>query len=131
MGGSSPSVFHTAPPQPASNARLTLYALSVGGAEASQNGLGDSMPRNLVLRSATCLPPRLRAQEFVDRDRRDLAVLHCGHREVFAAGHAVAARPDAGQRGAPLLVDADAVLLELEQLRAVAELVPEHLLADR
>src|SRR5262245_10305612 len=53
MGGpASPSVFHTTPPQPALKARTTLYSLSVGGAEASQNGLGDLMPTNSVRRSA-------------------------------------------------------------------------------
>ena len=52
MGGSSPSVFHTTPPQPALKARTTLYSLSVGGAEASQNGFGDLMPTNSDLRSA-------------------------------------------------------------------------------
>src|SRR5882672_1690842 len=40
-----PNVFQTTPPQPASNARSTLYFLSVGGALASQKGLGDWMPR--------------------------------------------------------------------------------------
>ena len=44
MCGSSPSVFQTTPPQPASKARRTLYSLSVGGAEASQNGFGERMP---------------------------------------------------------------------------------------
>src|SRR5258708_2573790 len=61
MGGSSPSVFHTTPPQPALKARTTLYSLSVGGAEASQNGFGDLMPTKLVRRSATnasLRPPR-------------------------------------------------------------------------
>src|SRR6478672_10221173 len=53
MGGpSSPSVFHTTPPQPALKARTTLYSLSVGGAEASQNGLGDLMPMKFERRSA-------------------------------------------------------------------------------
>src|SRR3954451_17567012 len=36
-------VFHTAPPQPASNARIICSPPLVGGAEASQNGLGASM----------------------------------------------------------------------------------------
>ena len=40
----SPSVFQTAPPQPASNARMTWSPLFVGGAEASQNGFGLRMP---------------------------------------------------------------------------------------
>src|SRR6185369_3183778 len=57
MGGSSPRVFHTTPPQPALKARTTLYSLSVGGAEASQNGFGDLMPTKSVLRSAIWSPP--------------------------------------------------------------------------
>src|SRR5262245_7117811 len=57
MGGpASPSVFHTTPPQPALKARTTLYSLSVGGAEASQNGFGDLMPTKLVRRSAMSVP---------------------------------------------------------------------------
>src|SRR5690242_1190 len=37
----SPRVFQTAPPQPASNARMTWSPQFVGGAEASQKGLGE------------------------------------------------------------------------------------------
>src|SRR5215510_8455612 len=48
----SPSVFQTAPPHPASNARSTIEPMFVGGAEASQNGLGDFMPAKFMLRSA-------------------------------------------------------------------------------
>ena len=47
-----PNVFQTTPPQPASNARSTLYFLSVGGALASQYGLGDFMPRKFEVMSA-------------------------------------------------------------------------------
>src|SRR5215471_19574054 len=47
-----PSVFQTTPPQPASNARITLYFLSVGGALANQNGLGDLIPRKSHDKSA-------------------------------------------------------------------------------
>src|SRR4029453_17110896 len=71
MCGSSPSFFHTTPPQPALKARPTLYSLSVGGAEASQNGLGDLMPRNSLRRSAILFllirinPSRLRSGERV------------------------------------------------------------------
>ena len=43
--GSKSSVFHTAPPQPASNARRTWAPLFVGGALASQNGFGELMPQ--------------------------------------------------------------------------------------
>src|SRR5487761_2101100 len=37
-------VFHTAPPQPASKARMICSPQLVGGAEASQKGLGELMP---------------------------------------------------------------------------------------
>src|SRR5215470_9338405 len=112
MGGSSPSVFHTTPPQPALKARTTLYSLSVGGAEASQNGFGDLMPARLERRSAMISvllgSRRLSApQVAVDRVRGDLAVLHTAHRKI-EAGHAIAAGIDAGQRGLPVLVHGDA-----------------------
>src|SRR5208283_4570656 len=48
----SPSVFHTAPPQPASKARITCSPQLAGGPEASQKGLGQRMPAKLVVRSA-------------------------------------------------------------------------------
>src|SRR5437899_8198095 len=53
----SPSVFHTAPPQPASNARMICSPVLVGGALASQNGLGLLMPANEIDRSAMGLIP--------------------------------------------------------------------------
>src|SRR5690349_19422696 len=48
----SPMVFQTAPPQPASKARMTCSPQLVGGPEASQKGLGQRMPAKLVVRSA-------------------------------------------------------------------------------
>ena len=47
-----PMVLVTTPPQPASKARRMLDSDSVGGAEASMNGLGKRMPVNVVERSA-------------------------------------------------------------------------------
>src|SRR5580704_10260663 len=44
----SPIVFHTAPPQPASKARMICSPQLVGGADASQNGLGHWMPQKFV-----------------------------------------------------------------------------------
>ena len=44
----SPIVFHTAPPQPASKARMICSPQLVGGADASQNGFGHWMPQNVV-----------------------------------------------------------------------------------
>src|ERR1035437_841097 len=48
----SPMVFQTAPPQPASKARMICSPELVGGPEASQKGLGQRMPAKLVARSA-------------------------------------------------------------------------------
>src|SRR5882672_5107291 len=49
----SPSVFHTAPPHPASNARSTCSPQLAGGPDASQKGLGQRMPpAKTVVRSA-------------------------------------------------------------------------------
>src|SRR6185369_13827720 len=53
----SPSVFHTAPPHPASNARMTCSPEFAGGAEANQKGFGLLMPAKSMLRSAM-VPPR-------------------------------------------------------------------------
>src|ERR1700735_1561762 len=48
----SPSVFQTAPPQPASKARITCSPVFAGGADASQKGLGLRMPAMSMPRSA-------------------------------------------------------------------------------
>src|SRR5882672_2402561 len=55
----SPRVFHTAPPQPASKARRTWSPVLVGGADASQKGLGARMPARSIDRSAIGLPEGL------------------------------------------------------------------------
>ena len=47
--GSWAMVFQTAPPQPASKARRTWYSELVGGADASQNGLGAGTPQKVTL----------------------------------------------------------------------------------
>src|SRR6516225_3107328 len=80
-------VFHTAPPQPASNAPMTCSPQLVGGPDASQNGFGHRMrPANSVERSATlCL------QAMDNGHRRPLAIGHCVH-HFAAAVDAVAAR---------------------------------------
>src|SRR5690606_7313592 len=120
----SPMVFHTAPPQPYSNALLIWYAELVGGAEASQNGFGLRTPAKFVVRSAMDAPevvrgavhvppPRgarvapqlLHAELAGDGARRDLAVLGGGDREgVAGEAHAVAGREHHGGAGAELLV---------------------------
>src|ERR1700683_4200292 len=52
----SPIVFQTAPPQPASNARMTWPPVLVGGPEASQKGFGERKPQKFTDRS-DILPP--------------------------------------------------------------------------
>src|SRR5665213_4503591 len=66
----SPRVFHTAPPQPSSNARITWSAQFAGGPDASQNGLGDLIPANSIERSG------IRRSDH-------------GERRAFAIGHRV------------------------------------------
>src|SRR5438270_13562751 len=66
-------VFHTAPPQPASNARITCSPQLVGGPEASQKGLGQRMPAKLVVRSAMI----------------DYPVVHHPESGAFAVGNCV------------------------------------------
>src|SRR5450432_2522839 len=44
----SPMVFHTAPPHPASKARMICSPQLVGGADASQKGLRQGMPAKVV-----------------------------------------------------------------------------------
>src|SRR6187399_2778599 len=126
MGGSSPRVFQTAPPQPASNARLTLYALSVGGAEASQKGLGDLIPRNVVVRSAMSFP-----QKTVDGEGGHFAVLHGGHSQVLSAKDTVAAGPHSGQRSFSFVVAHNASVFQFDYLGRLSDRVRQHFLPDR
>src|SRR5215831_2534882 len=97
-----PSVFHTAPPQPASNARITWSPELVGGADASQNGFGDLMPEKSMLRSAMDLFP---CHASVNLSGRDAPV---GDRvdDFFAAVHAIAAAINLGVLG-PLRLGID------------------------
>src|SRR5208283_2505685 len=76
-------VFHTAPPHPASNARMICSPELVGGAEASQKGFGELMPMKTVLRSA---------MEYLlgDGPGSPLAVRHRVH-DLAAAVHTVSA----------------------------------------
>src|SRR5262245_34470048 len=73
-GGSWPSVFQTAPPQPYSKARMTCSPEFDGGAEASQNGFGDLMPAQFAERSAMDGTLRDRGH-FASVDRRNPVVV--------------------------------------------------------
>src|SRR6266536_448365 len=57
----SPIVFHTAPPQPSSNAFATWTYVFVGGPLANQNGLGLSIPAKFTRRSAIVGTARLKS----------------------------------------------------------------------
>src|SRR5262249_4139983 len=133
----SPSVFHTAPPQPASNARITCSPLFAGGAEASQNGFGLLMPAKSMLKSAISVRPSDCRAAFGGtsgsvppaRNEEARGVAAVGDRvdDLFAAVDAVAASEDlrvAGRAGRGI-GDHAAAFVELyaaELLRHVAEL---------
>src|ERR1019366_9750357 len=87
----SPSVFHTAPPQPASKARITCSPVFAGGADASQNGFGLQMPAMSMLRSAMG-PLR-------DQVTGGVAAVGDGVDDLLAPVHAVAAGEDPGVAG--------------------------------
>src|ERR1039458_2105193 len=92
-------VFHTAPPHPASNARITCSPQLVGGALASQNGFSHRMPARFVVRSANlCL--RSPAQPFRDPVCRAFAVRDRIH-HLASAVHAIPAREVLGVRCLP------------------------------
>ena len=68
----------------------------------------------------------------VDGVGGDLAVLDALHGEIGAAGDAVAAGPDVGERGLHLLVHRDLAVREVQQfLRLAVDRVLHELLADR
>ena len=101
----SPMVFQTAPPQPASKARMTCSPQLAGGPEASQKGLGHRMPAKLVVRSAMM---RSRSARCVQPSptRGALAVGHRVHHfaaavDAIAAGVIFRIAGAAGRRGRP------------------------------
>src|SRR5260370_30995549 len=102
-------VFHTAPPQPASNARCTCMPELLGGAEASQNGFGERIPAKSILRSA------MRHQPFMNRTRSQFPVLH-GHHGRGSPPRADAVSPgiNARQTGFEIPVHSDTSFFGLE-----------------
>src|ERR1039458_4506504 len=120
-------VFHTAPPQPASKALWICAPELVGGAEASQNGLGDLMPAKLVRRSAMFfhLARRERRQMLMDCLGGQLAILY-SHDGGSHAGRAntIADCIDAGYIGLEARVYVDKTFLGFQaQLRGQCQLV--------
>ena len=82
----SPIVFHTAPPHPASNARIICSPQLVGGALASQNGFGQLIPANSC-QSAKRVP-------FIARSSQ-AAIPHRGPLSIRDSIHHFAAAVDA------------------------------------
>src|ERR1700689_4933858 len=74
----SPMVFHTAPPQPASKARIICSPQLVGGAEASQNGLRHGIPQKVVA-SVGLGVGKLGLQPRGNADARAFPVRDCVH----------------------------------------------------
>src|SRR4051812_6018385 len=119
-----PSVFQTAPPQPASKARITCPPELAGGAEASQNGFGERMPPTLQDRSATVTS----TQMTVDGPGGTLA-LGGGVDHFLAAVGAVARGEEPRAAGEAIGVDDDATALESHAGQG-AEQLPELSLAN-
>src|ERR1700733_236192 len=126
----SPRVFHTAPPQPASNARMTCSPVLDGGADASQKGLGLLMPQMSTERSAMALVLSVRPAR--EQGARGVAAVGDGIDDLFAAVDAVAAAEDLGVAGlAGLEIGLDAAaLVELDAGEELGDLAV-LCLADR
>src|ERR1035437_804954 len=110
-------VFHTAPPQPASKALWICAPELVGGAEASQNGLGDLMPAKLIRRSAMLfhLARRGRRQLLMDCLGGQLAILNGHYAGSHAGGaNAIAYCIDAGYIGLEARVYVNKSLLRFQ-----------------
>ncbi len=102
--GCRPMVLVTTPPQPASNARSMLLSDSVGGAEASRNGLTNGIPVKRVDRSATGrIPPCAASRRGCGR-RNGPALRAAGIGPVvtWQPGPDVASRPQPIRWGAPV-----------------------------
>src|SRR3984893_18241180 len=91
----SPIVFQTAPPHPASKARMICSPQLVGGADASQNGLRHWMPQKVVASVGLGMLDRQ------PRGDADACAFSVGHRvDHFAAAiGAVSARKVFRNRG--------------------------------
>src|SRR5579864_6292122 len=111
----SPMVFQTAPPQPASKARMICSPQLVGGAEASQKGLRHLMPAKVVSRVVSGI---LASEDpGCHRSARALAVSD-GVDDFAAAVGAVAASEVFRVGGlAGGAIDEDAAALELHFCR--------------
>src|ERR1700691_4052027 len=110
----SPMVFQTAPPQPASKARMICSPQLVGGADASQKGLRHGMPQKVVASVGLGIrSPQPRG----NADACAFSVGDCVDYFAAAVG-AVAASEKLGIRGlAGGTVDEDAAALELKSVR--------------
>src|ERR1700722_18381782 len=102
-------VFQTAPPHPHSKARWTCAPEFAGGAEANQNGLGDLIPANSILRSAMGNEP------LVNRGGGYLSILRCHHCRCRPLGaNAISSRVDSGNAGLERTRDLDEAAIGLE-----------------
>src|ERR1700761_66591 len=111
----SPMVFQTAPPQPASKARITCSPQLVGGAEASQKGLRHLMPAKVVSRVVSgILSSFSRTQEPGGHGGAGALAIGDGVDDLAAAVGAVAACEVFGIGGLACgAIDEDAAALEL------------------
>src|SRR5690349_22360766 len=119
----SPMVFQTAPPHPASKARITWSPQFAGGPEASQNGFGHRMPAKFVVRSATATSKRLENAE------RGALSIGDGVHDLAPAVHAVPAGVIlriAGASGGTVDANQTAVGFELQPISEARLAEGEH-----
>src|SRR5215813_13719005 len=88
----SPRVFQTAPPHPASKARMTCSPQLVGGAEASQKGFGEWIfPAKRTERSGAVVASGMRCLQFPSDSQSRASAIGHGVHHFAAAVYAVAA----------------------------------------
>src|SRR5499427_2690431 len=111
----SPMVFQTAPPQPASKARITWSPQLVGGAEASQNGFGEwILPAKRTERSGATPASRMGCLQNTNYGQSGAFAVGDGVDHLAAAIDAVASRKIPGVAGLPGgAIDVDAAVFHL------------------
>src|SRR5580698_10596997 len=111
----SPMVFQTAPPQPASKARMICSPQLVGGADASQKGLRHLMPAKVVSRVVL----GILSSEEPRRHCNPSALAVCDSIDDFAASVGAVAASEVFRVGglAGGAIDEDAAAFELHLFR--------------
>src|SRR3984885_14252879 len=121
-------VFHTAPPHPASKARITCSPVLVGGADASQKGFGEAMPAKFTARLTSDIS---RLQLAHDGQRGPLAVRNSIH-DLPSTIHAISSGKVLWIRRLPgPAIDYDAATIQGHATNALQQLQQRRLADSR